>query len=383
MLKVLDLFSGIGGFSLGLEATGGFETVAFCECEDYPRKILAKHWPDVPIFNDVRTLDYDGPVDVISGGYPCQPFSLAGVRKGKEDDRHLWPSMLELIKKHRPTWVVGENVFGHVSMGLDQVLSDLEAHGYAARPFVIPACAVDAHHRRDRVWIIAHSNSNREPDGPVNEQERILAHPNNQPGEAMRGKCSALTETGQRREYDAPDGGGDVERQRPVFGSGEVAGKDVPNAGRNRRLESTDGVTVKTDRERRPEREQGRPVGEPHSPQATADTDGQHSERGIQHVRADKEGRKVTSVRQSEQCGDWRHRGGEGGGKSEPGMGGMVDGLPGGLDGYWLDEPDHIPRVAVGVTKRIDRLKCLGNAVVPQVVERIGQAILDAHNETS
>jgi len=123
-MKVLDLFSGIGGFSLGLERAG-METVAFCEIEPFPCKILKKHWPHIPIFNDVRSLDYDGRVDVICGGFPCQPFSVAGKQKGKEDDRHLWPAMFNLIKKHRPNWVIGENVAGLINMGLDDVLADL------------------------------------------------------------------------------------------------------------------------------------------------------------------------------------------------------------------------------------------------------------------
>lgn len=159
-LRVLDLFSGIGGFSLGLERTGGFETVAFCEIEPFPRKVLAKHWPHVPCFDDVRKLtrkDVDGSVDVICGGYPCQPFSTAGKRRGKEDDRHLWPEFSRLVDEFRPAWVIGENVAGHISMGLDDVLSDLERQDYACRTFVIPACAVGASHRRDRTWIVAHA----------------------------------------------------------------------------------------------------------------------------------------------------------------------------------------------------------------------------------
>lgn len=161
-LRVLDLFSGIGGFSLGLERTGGFETAAFCEYEKFPRSILKNHWPEVPCFPDVRELkgsDIDGPIDVICGGYPCQPFSTAGQRRGKEDDRHLWPEFSRLVDELRPTWVIGENVAGHISMGLDDVLSDLEGQGYAARAFVIPACAVNAPHRRDRVWLVANANS--------------------------------------------------------------------------------------------------------------------------------------------------------------------------------------------------------------------------------
>lgn len=165
-LKVLDLFSGIGGFSLGLERTGGFDTVAFCEIESFPRKVLAKHWPEVPIYDDVRTLtaerlaaDGIGPIDLICGGYPCQPFSTAGRRMGDQDDRHLWPEVHRLLDELRPAWFIGENVAGHISMGLDQVLSDLEASQYAARTFAIPACAADAPHRRNRVWIVANLHS--------------------------------------------------------------------------------------------------------------------------------------------------------------------------------------------------------------------------------
>ena len=166
-MNVLDLFSGIGGFSVGLEKAG-FNTVAFCEIEPYCRAVLERHWPDTPIYDDVRSLTgeqlrADGLVpDVIVGGYPCQPFSLAGVRRGEKDDRHLWPEVRRLVAEIRPAWCIFENVAGHITMGLDEVLSDLETEGYAARPFVIPACGVDAPHRRDRVWIVGHAQY----DGP-------------------------------------------------------------------------------------------------------------------------------------------------------------------------------------------------------------------------
>lgn len=162
-IKVLDLFSGIGGFSLGLERAG-METVAFCEIEEYPRKILKKHWPDVPIYEDVRKLDgrqYRGTVELICGGFPCQPFSVAGKQGGKEDDRHLWPEMLRLIREVKPTLVIGENVAGFITMALDDVLFDLESEGYTCQAFVIPACAVGGIHGRDRVWIVAYSNNSK------------------------------------------------------------------------------------------------------------------------------------------------------------------------------------------------------------------------------
>ena len=166
MLRMLDLFSGIGGFSYaGEKLVGGYETVAFCEYDKHEQKVLRKHWPDTEIIDDVRELANDadrfrGLVDIVVGGYPCQPFSLAGVRRGDKDDRHLWPEMLRIIQAVRPTWVIGENVAGHISMGLDEVLSDLEAEGYQARCFVIPAVAADARHRRDRCWVVGYSELN-------------------------------------------------------------------------------------------------------------------------------------------------------------------------------------------------------------------------------
>ncbi len=162
---------------MGLERAG-METVAFCEIEPYPRKVLAKHWPNIPIYDDVRTLtkerldsDGIGSIDVICGGYPCQPFSVAGKREGAEDDRHLWPEYFRLIREINPSWIIAENVYGHVTMGLDVALSDLESIGYTWETFVIPACAVGAPHRRDRVWIVAHSEQPGRLDSTQSNEE--------------------------------------------------------------------------------------------------------------------------------------------------------------------------------------------------------------------
>jgi len=156
-MRVLDLFSGIGGFSLGLRMAGGFETVQFCEIDPYCQKVLAKNFPGVPIHDDIRSFrPAHGSADLICGGFPCQPFSVAGKRAGTADDRDLWPEMRRVIEAVRPAWVIGENVAGFIKMELDRSISDLEGLGYACQAFVIPACAVDARHRRDRTWIVAH-----------------------------------------------------------------------------------------------------------------------------------------------------------------------------------------------------------------------------------
>ena len=165
MLTHLSLFSGIGGLDLAAEMAG-FVTVGQCEWADYPTKVLEKHWPDVPRWRDIRTLTkesfYDRTglrtVDIISGGFPCQPFSQAGKHGGKGDDRYLWPEMLRVIRELRPTWVLGENVSGIIRLALDTVLSDLEAEGYSSQTFLVPACGVDAPHKRDRIAILAHAD---------------------------------------------------------------------------------------------------------------------------------------------------------------------------------------------------------------------------------
>jgi DNA (cytosine-5)-methyltransferase 1 len=165
-MKALSLFSGIGGIDLASE-WAGIETVAFCEREPFCQKVLKKHWPNTPIYDDVCTLtkerleaDGIGAIDLIHGGYPCQPFSHAGRREGENDERHLWPEYFRLIQELRPRWIVGENVVGHITLGIDSVLFDLEGAGYSARPVIIPAAGVGANHRRERVFIMAYDSRN-------------------------------------------------------------------------------------------------------------------------------------------------------------------------------------------------------------------------------
>lgn len=171
-LTFLDLCAGIGGISLGL-TRAGMTCVGQVEIDEYCNNILRRHWPDVPRWRDITKVE---PAELprailIAGGYPCQPFSVAGKRQGAGDNRHLWPFVVRIVAYHRPAWCLFENVAGHVSLGLDAVCSDLEGLGYACGPLVVPACAVDAPHRRDRVWSLAHAGRARwrasEPAGDV------------------------------------------------------------------------------------------------------------------------------------------------------------------------------------------------------------------------
>jgi len=283
-LKVLDLFSGIGGFSLGLERTGHYETVAFCEIDKYCKLILKKHWKGIKIYDDVKEitkerLEADGiqVPEIITGGFPCQSFSVAGKQKGTSDSRYLWPEMFRIIKIFKSKFVIGENVRGIVNiengMVFETVCSDLESEGYEVQPFLIPAAGVGAPHRRDRIWFIAtlaNTNVNREKW--------------NQPEDGQR------SGTQQSSEDVANTITGNVEAGRQRHG------------------------TLRT---------------------------GHQEERLSDHV--------------------------AGGGETQ------------GQDNWWNVEPD-VGRVGHGVQGRIHRLKGLGNAIIPQIAEEIGRAIIKAES---
>ena len=211
MLTHLSLFTGIGGLDLAAEAAG-FATVGQCEWADYPTKVLEKYWPDVPRWRDIRTLTKESfyektglrTVDVVSGGFPCQPFSIAGKRGGKDDDRYLWPEMLRVISELRPAWVLGENVPGIVNLALDQVLADMEDIGYATQAFNIPACGVDAPHKRSRIAILAYAVDRRgtlRRDGQLQDAETD----GREGADHRRGTAAAVA--GERRENESQPAG--------------------------------------------------------------------------------------------------------------------------------------------------------------------------------
>lgn len=292
-LQLLDLFSGIGGFSLGLEATGGFETVAFCEIDPYARAVLGTHWPGVPIYDDVRALTGDAlrrdgiAVDAICGGFPCQDLSFAGRRAGLEGARSgLWSEYARLIGELRPRVVIVENVPGLLSLGMGRVLGYLSALGYDAVWDCVPASAVGAPHRRDRVWVVAHTD-----------------HPR------LEGRDSGeLRErAGERAARSSSAHVADAEGER----RGETRGLR-----RNEPEERTGGG--------------GETLADP--------------TRQLRH------GQRTVS----EQAGRREF-----------------------ADGSWWVSESGIRRVAHGVPRRVDRLRCLGNAVVPQIPYLLGKAVLE------
>ena len=297
MYRLLDLFSGIGGFSLGLERSGGFKTVAFCEIEEYPRRVLAKHWPEVPCYDDIRTLTAarlasDGiEVDAICGGFPCQDISLAGKGAGLAGERSgLWREYARLIGEIRPRYVIVENVSALLGRGLGDVLADLAALGYDAEWHCIPASHIGAPHRRDRFWAVAYPSVQQwrrgEKRRPIGDGEPCIYGAEGESTNAMR---------------EGLEGYG--------------GGKQLPaqiTVSRSRRHDLSDA----------------------------------NGERELQPgwMLQDLRGRIANSREETR--------------------------------GWWDVEP-NVGRVANGVPSRVDRLKGLGNAVVPQIPEMIGRAIME------
>ncbi len=304
-MRHVDLCSGIGGFALGFEWAELSKPVLFCDIEPWSRKILAKHWPDVPIAEDVKELANDPErlvpkCDILTAGYPCQPFSVAGARRGTEDDRHIWPYILSIVQAKRCSWCVFENVYGHVSMGLDEVLSDLEREGYAARSFIVPACGVDAPHRRDRLWIIARNVGDTERSRqPGNDRWQSTQEPKN--------GCADVAHASRLHGNGSGEHTQQSKRQEPKLRNGG----------------SSDDV-------------------------AHADDTGSQG---------------WVPRRQSE---EWK------GELGYAGRGSPTHRQPD--ENWWLPEPS-VGRVANGIPRRVDRLRGLGNAIVPQIAQRIGQVI--------
>jgi DNA (cytosine-5)-methyltransferase 1 len=297
MLTHFSLFTGIGGIDLAAERAG-FETVGQCEWADYPTKVLEKHWPDVPRWRDIRGVTAESfrertglhTATIVSGGFPCQPFSVAGKQKGRQDDRYLWPEMLRVIRELMPSWVIGENVPGIMRIAADEVCTNLEDAGYSVGIFNFEAAAVGAMHRRERIFFVGHSEYN------------------------------GLSSTAFSGIFNTP---GDNNQERKIETSqfertGKSNGNETMAYSDNQRLPS--------------QRFEGRICKE--------------------------KGEACPGIERRSLLGRERNT------------------------KRWEPEP-NVGRVANGIPNRVDRLKCLGNAVVPQQVYPILQAIADAERGCS
>ena len=333
-LKVLDLFSGIGGFSLGLQRTNGFETVAFCEIEKYPQKVLKKHWADVPIYEDVRNVtnerlvsDGIGRIDVITGGFPCQDLSVAGNQKGIEAERSgLWSELCRIIGDIQPRYAIVENVTALISgdrgRWFGRVLGDLVEIGYDAEWHCISASELGAHHHRDRVWIIAYPNDSGHAsckngvDGNRQKKEQ-KREDLSQPQSSRPGNADNLADTLRVRVQK----GDSKDRGCPKVPQQRVESNTNANRGGKRFLSNTISK------------------------------------------RQPRQGEYVKPLL-AEAIKNWQ----------------AINAESGCISGIWSVEPE-LGRVANGIPNRSHRLKGLGNAVVPQIPELIGRAILEAEND--
>ena len=368
-LKLLDLFSGIGGFSLGLESTGYFETIAFVEKDKFCQQVLKKNFKNIPIESEVRNVKGDRyAADIITGGFPCQPFSVAGKRRGTDDDRYLWDETIRIIRECKPRWFIGENVEGIINiqegMVLRQVQDDLEKEGFQVQCLVIPASGIGAWHQRKRVWIVAHSNSNRDrheirgSNGEEKEIQREYREKDNTTGKPFRADTN-VSNSNSRLGIGENE---EVQARRDTINDGS---EDVPNTNSGMRgrwgTEQSSGANQEwrfcIEKEKQTQHDiRSKAVG----------CDAIHGEdvsnpniEGLEghELQSDNEQqRQKTSTDSSteEQCTWWQAQS-------------SLCGVPNGIS-YELDK------------SRANRIKSLGNSIVPLIARELGIAIIKAED---
>ena len=326
----LDLFSGIGGFSIGLEKVG-FNTIAFCEKEDYCRMLLQKHWKGVKIYNDIKECkgkeikETYGRVDILTGGFPCQPYSVAGKQKGTADDRYLWPEMFRVIKEVQPTFVIAENVRGIINiqdgMVFETVCSDLESEGFEIQTFIIPAAGVGAPHKRERVWIVGYSKHNGSLTTKIKRGDNKI----NDRTEERKNTTLEPERTGRSRDNET------MENTR-------------------RKLHERSSVGEKNEDETRKENANKFERSSSESASNVANTE---SEQSISKYYREQPGETSEQEQiKSRGSNSWTLR-----------------------EASWLSEP-NVGRVVNGLPGRAHRLRGLGNAIVPKIAEEIGRSIM-------
>ena len=369
-LKVLDLFSGIGGFSLALESTGHFQTIGFVENDEYCQAVLQHHFPEVPILGDIKNVTKETvPTrpDVICGGFPCQPFSVAGDQRAKDDPRHLWPEMLRIIKEQKPTWVVGENVSGLVKLGLDEILDEMEDQGYSTRTFNIPAFSVGAPHQRQRLWIIGHLGDPEHNGSPTPERQRGLLKQPEEPKKQisiweLEGTSSASGDVANPDNEGVRSRiGGDDFDYEEESGEGGVDGEG--SAGDDEWYDTSptqdEGVDV-------PDTDDTRDRTQEH----------QVNEDGKKNIQGRQEHTQSKSSRHGADIPDPNGKGLQGQRKKYKLPKSKRKREIGGSS--WWDVEPNVGRVAYGVPNRVFKLRALGNSIIPQIAQKIGYAIIEA-----
>ncbi len=432
VMKVLDLFSGIGGFSLGLESTGHFKTIAFCDNDKFCKLILDKHWKGVKIYDNVKEIskekfEEDGIEfpDIITGGFPCQPFSVAGKQQGTSDSRHLWPEMFRIIKEFSPRWVIGENVKGLTNiqdgMVFETVCSDLEGEGYEVRTFNIPAAGVQAPHRRERLWIVAHSKSERtrennkglwsgssrisggqgtsgtedvvnpfsqyesEPIKGSNEEESRIQEEHRQKDSTTRESSRTGSVWGTNKRHE------DMENSRRTLRQGsELQGENGNEtkegyANQHQRSSSTSRSNVANANSERPQGHRQEYELQKDSQEIKISGSGSHarntdvadtsSKRLEGQLRSKLQGTREGSTNSSETMVDSST------GRCTPQETEVQPRRYSSFDSSWWQSEPELGRVAHGVSGRVHRLKALGNSIVPKIVQEIGNAIIEAEKE--
>tara|TARA_R110000744_G_scaffold367373_8_gene476837 strand:+ start:124 stop:1152 length:1029 start_codon:yes stop_codon:yes gene_type:complete len=335
-LKHGSLFSGIGGFDFAAQMMG-WENVFHCEWNEFGQKILKYYWPKAITYEDITKTDfniYRGRIDILTGGFPCQPYSSAGKRLGKEDDRHLWPEMLRAIREIKPRYVVAENVSGLLSwnggMVFNEVQADLEAQGYEVQPVVLPACAVNAPHRRDRVWFVAYSKSkqskrSKSEQREFSEQEqRELGRSDSRMGDGINPNTDSNRTLRNPRENESQSQGERLQERH------EVQQPKKPDTLRPENAE------VSTDTERKRQQEQGKPE------------------------------RPLHQETNSEWKASWSYH--DGRWPTQPPICSRNDGISHQLDGITFPK------------WRQESIKGYGNAIVPQVAYQIFKALIKTDN---
>jgi DNA-cytosine methyltransferase len=375
-LKVLDLFSGIGGFSLGLESTGFFETIAFVEKDEFCQKVLKKNFNNIPIEGDIRNVKGDKyKADVVTGGFPCQPFSVAGKRKGTDDDRYLWDETIRVVRECKPKWFIGENVEGLVNiqdgMVLRQVQDDLEKEGFQVQCLIIPASGIGAWHQRKRIWIMGYSEHN----GHTSTKIRKSSNQTND--NCKKGEYQTIKSEGTSTPRNNENVRMDVSNSNARFGIGEnqeiqtrgntstTSSKDVSNT--FGKLSDGCSSTTRNSKAKfkRMECNQSwnwnevRSKAERCSEQDRKDVQHTHNERfeelnlSTEPKKSDINNREYDSTKENKTW--WQTQS-------------DLCGVPNGVS-YGLDK------------NRANRIKALGNSIVPQIARELGLAIMETENE--